>query len=79
MNDTIFVGLDVHKATVAVAVAEGMRGGEVHQMGIFPNRASDIAKLVAKLVKEHLSVLRIEEPLPQLRVEMHDRMRAASL
>jgi transposase len=41
MNDTIFVGLDVHK--VAVAVAEGMRGGEVRQMGPFPHRAGDIA------------------------------------
>ena len=51
MNDTIFVGLDVHKATVAVAVAEGMRGGEVRQMGTYPHRASDIAKLVAKLAK----------------------------
>jgi hypothetical protein len=34
MNDTIFVGLDVHKATVAVAVAEGMRGGEVRTYGL---------------------------------------------
>ena len=40
MNDIIFVGLDVHKATVAVAVAEGVRGGEVVQLGpsqIAPN------------------------------------------
>jgi transposase len=51
MNDTIFVGLDVHKATVAVAVAEGMRGGEVRKMGPFPHRAGDIAKLAAKLAK----------------------------
>ena len=51
MNDTIFVGLDVHKATVAVAIAEGMRGGEVRQMGTFPHRSSDIAKLVVKLAK----------------------------
>ena len=51
MNDTIFVGLDVHKATVAVAVAEGMRGGEVRQMGSFPHRAGDIDKLAAKLAK----------------------------
>jgi hypothetical protein len=29
MNSIMYVGLDVHKATVAVAVAEGGRGGEV--------------------------------------------------
>ena len=29
MNDTIFVDADVHKETIAVAVAEGGRGGEV--------------------------------------------------
>jgi hypothetical protein len=29
MNSITYVGLDVHKATVAVAVAEGGRGGEV--------------------------------------------------
>ena len=29
MNSFTYVGLDVHKATVAVAVAEGGRGGEV--------------------------------------------------
>ena len=32
MNDIIFVGLDVHKATVTIAVAEGTRGGEVRQL-----------------------------------------------
>lgn len=51
MNDTIFVGLDVHKATVAVAVAEGTRGGEVRHLGAIPNRADHIAKLVEKLGK----------------------------
>jgi len=51
MNDTIFVGLDVHKATVAVAVAEGMRGGEVRQLGAIPHRADHIAKLAEKLAK----------------------------
>jgi len=51
MTDTIFVGLDVHKATVAVAVAEGMRGGEVRQLGAIPHRADAIAKLTEKLGK----------------------------
>ena len=39
MGGIALVGMDVHKATVAVAVAEGIRGGEVRQLGIFPNRA----------------------------------------
>lgn len=51
MNDSIFVGLDVHKATISVAVAEGMRGGEVRNLGIIPNRADQIAKLAKKLGK----------------------------
>ena len=49
MNDTIFVGLDVHKETIAVAVAEGRRGGEVLQLGNFLNRPDPIKKLVARL------------------------------
>lgn len=49
MNDSIFVGLDVHKATVAVAVAAGVRSGEVRHLGTIPNRADQIAKLAAKL------------------------------
>ena len=34
MGSIAFVGMDVHKATIAVAVAEGGRGGEVRQLGI---------------------------------------------
>lgn len=49
MNDSIFVGLDVHKATISVALAEGGRGGEVRALGTFANRADHIAKLVARL------------------------------
>ena len=39
MHDTIFVGMDVHKATISIAVAGGARGGEVRQLGNFLNRA----------------------------------------
>jgi transposase len=52
MNTTIFVGLDVHKATVSVAVAEGRRGGEVRHLGTFPNRADQIAKFAQRLARE---------------------------
>jgi hypothetical protein len=51
LMDTItYVGLDVHKATVCVAVAEGGRGGEIRQVGVFENRprASDQAGSAAE-------------------------------
>jgi asparagine synthetase B (glutamine-hydrolysing) len=38
MDSITYVGLDVHKATVSVAVAESGRGGEVRQLGVFENR-----------------------------------------
>ena len=52
MGSIVFVGMDVHKATIAVAVAEGVRGGEVRQLGIFPNRAEVIAKLAGRLARD---------------------------
>jgi transposase len=51
MDTIIYVGLDVHKATVAVAVAEGGRGGEVRQVGVFENRSELLTKLAARLSK----------------------------
>ena len=35
MHDTIFVGMDVHKATISVAVADGARGGRCVSLAIF--------------------------------------------
>ena len=49
MRSIVFVGMDVHKATIAVAVAEGGRDGDVRQLGVFPNRAEVIARLVRRL------------------------------
>jgi transposase len=51
MLDTIFVGMDVYKATISVAVGDGARGGEVRQLGNFLNRADHVDKLVQRLSK----------------------------
>ena len=47
MTKLRFIGLDVHADTIAVAVAEP--GGEVRSLGIIPNRAESVRKLVTKL------------------------------
>lgn len=42
-----FVGLDVHAATIAVAVAD--LGGEVRFLGTIPNQSTSVCKLIKKL------------------------------
>ena len=46
MQDSMFIGLDVHKATISVAVADGMRGGEAVQrrgaIRLFVNRRAKL-------------------------------------
>lgn len=50
MSNTIrYIGLDVHAQTIAVAVAEQGREGEVRSLGTIPNTADAVRKLVHKL------------------------------
>ena len=51
MNDITYVGLDVHKATVCVAIAESGRNGEVRHVGVFQNRPELLLKLATRLSK----------------------------
>src|SRR3954449_4952996 len=47
MSKIRFIGLDVHAGTIAIAIAEP--NGEVHSVGVIPNRLESIRKAMAKL------------------------------
>jgi transposase len=49
MGNITFVGLDVHKATIAVSVAEGDRDGEVRHLGRVENGPEVVRRLVERL------------------------------
>ena len=48
----LYVGLDVHKASISVTVAEEGRDGAVRFFGAIPNTPDDIAKLAQRLGKD---------------------------
>ena len=47
-HNTVFIGLDVHKDTIAVAIAEGDPRGEVRPYGSIGGDLTSVEKLVRK-------------------------------
>jgi transposase len=52
-DNTVFIGLDTHKETIAVAIAEDGRDGEVRYYGQIDNQPPAVLKLVKKLASKY--------------------------
>jgi transposase len=52
-HNTAFIGLDTHKETIAVAIAEEGRDGEVRYFGQIANEPAAVLKLVKKLAGKY--------------------------
>ncbi len=46
-----FVGMDVHKATISISVAEDGRSGPVRFLGVTPNTPDDVTRMAKRLSK----------------------------
>jgi transposase len=63
-NRTLYVGLDVHKDSIAVAYAPDDRGAEVVSLGAIGSRQCDIDKLIRKLQAKGATLVFVYEAGP---------------
>jgi len=63
-NNTAFIGLDTHKETIPVAIAEDGRNGEVRYVGQIANEPAAVLKLVKRLAGDYAK----HESLPESRI-----------
>jgi transposase len=63
-SKTLFVGLDVHKDTIAVAYAPEDRGADVESLGTIGTRQCDIDKLIRRLESKGATLVFVYEAGP---------------
>ena len=73
-----YVGLDVHKDSISVAVAEAGRDGEVRPWGVVRNTPDAVTKLARRLVERHRTVELAYEAGPR-GYTLHRHLTAAGL
>ena len=52
MQNRLFIGLDVHKDTISISIAEDGRNGPVRFLGVIQNLPEEIAKMAKRLARQ---------------------------